>query len=61
MRGNANVIAAMVPLATMMGYSNALRSISHERATFTMRFDHYEALPGPSDDPPFRPAVGMRA
>jgi elongation factor G len=61
MRGNANVIAAMVPLANMMGYSNALRSISHERATFTMQFDHYEALPGPSDDPPFRPAVGMRA
>jgi elongation factor G len=41
MRGNANVINAMVPLANMFGYVNNLRSMSQGRATFTMQFDHY--------------------
>ncbi|MCZ7659466.1 MAG: elongation factor G [Xanthobacteraceae bacterium] len=40
MRGNANVISAMVPLANMFGYVNTLRSMSQGRATFTMQFDH---------------------
>ena len=62
MRGNANVINAMVPLMNMFGYVNNLRSMSQGRATFTMQFDHYApALPLPEDDPPFRPAIGMRA
>jgi translation elongation factor EF-G len=61
MRGDANVVTAMVPLANMLGYSNALRSMSHGRATFIMQFDDYAELPGPGDDPPFRPAIGMRA
>ena len=43
MRGNANVITAMVPLANMFGYVNNLRSMSQGRATFTMQFDHYAA------------------
>jgi elongation factor G len=60
MRGNANVINAMVPLMNMFGYVNNLRSMSQGRATFTMRFDHYaEAFPH-DDDPTFRPAIGMR-
>jgi elongation factor G len=45
MRGNANVISAMVPLANMFGYVNTLRSMSQGRATFTMQFDHYEQVP----------------
>ncbi len=45
MRGNANVINAMVPLANMFGYVNQLRSFSQGRATFTMQFDHYEQVP----------------
>ncbi len=45
MRGNANVIIAMVPLANMFGYVNNLRSMSQGRATFTMQFDHYERVP----------------
>jgi elongation factor G len=45
MRGNANVITAMVPLANMFGYVNNLRSMSQGRATFTMQFDHYEQVP----------------
>ena len=62
-RGNANVITAMVPLANMFGYVNNLRGMSQGRAQFTMQYDHYEAVPQavePEDDPPFRPAVGMR-
>src|SRR5262245_17656319 len=45
MRGNANVITAMVPLANMFSYVNNLRSMSQGRATFTMQFDHYEQVP----------------
>jgi elongation factor G len=45
MRGNANVINAMVPLANMFGYVNHLRSMSQGRATFTMQFDHYAEAP----------------
>ena len=61
MRANANVINAMVPLINMFGYVNNLRSMSQGRATFTMQFDHYAPAPVPEDDPPFRPAIGMRA
>jgi elongation factor G len=45
MRGNANVINAMVPLMNMFGYVNTLRSMSQGRATFTMQFDHYAEAP----------------
>ncbi len=44
-RGNANVIAAMVPLANMFGYINNLRSMTSGRATFSMSFDHYDTVP----------------
>ncbi len=44
-RGNAQVIAAMVPLANMFGYVNNLRSATQGRAQFTMHFDHYEQVP----------------
>jgi len=45
MRGNATVVNAMVPLANMFGYINALRSSTQGRAQFTMLFDHYEPVP----------------
>jgi len=61
MRGNASVITAMVPLMNTFGYVNSLRKISQGRATFTMQFAHYADVPlPPDDDPPFRPAIGMR-
>ncbi|GAB5471514.1 MAG: elongation factor G [Rhodospirillales bacterium] len=44
-RGNAQVIAAMVPLANMFGYVNTLRSMSQGRAQYSMHFDHYERVP----------------
>ena len=45
MRGNANVVHAMVPLANMFGYVNTLRSQTQGRANYTMQFDHYEQVP----------------
>ena len=45
MRGNANVVNSMVPLANMFGYVNDLRSKTQGRAQFTMVFDHYAATP----------------
>jgi elongation factor G len=45
MRGNANVVNAMVPLANMFGYVNTLRSFSQGRASFSMTFDHYAEVP----------------
>jgi len=59
-RGDTRVICVMVPLANMLGYAQSLESLSHGRAVFIMRFSHYEAVPTPHD-PPFGPAVGMRA
>ncbi|MDI9408670.1 MAG: elongation factor G [Candidatus Pacebacteria bacterium] len=44
-RGNARVVTAMVPLASMFGYVNNLRSMSQGRAQYTMQFDHYEQVP----------------
>jgi len=44
-RGNARVIAAMVPLSNMFGYVNTLRSMSQGRAQYSMVFDHYAEVP----------------
>ena len=49
-RGNAQVIRAMVPLATMFGYVNTLRSLTQGRAQFTMEFDHYDQVPSAVSD-----------
>jgi elongation factor G len=44
-RGNAQVIAALVPLAEMFGYATDLRSATQGRATYTMHFHQYEQAP----------------
>jgi elongation factor G len=44
-RGNAQVIAAYVPLAEMFGYATDLRSTTQGRATYTMQFERYEEVP----------------
>jgi elongation factor G len=44
-RGNARVITALVPLATMFGYVNTLRSMSQGRAQYTMQFERYAEVP----------------
>jgi elongation factor G len=44
-RGSAQVIGALVPLATMFGYATDLRSTTQGRATYTMQFKHYAEVP----------------
>jgi elongation factor G len=44
-RGNARVIKAEVPLAEMFGYATDLRSFTQGRASYTMKFKHYEQVP----------------
>ncbi|MGZ3697126.1 MAG: elongation factor G, partial [Bdellovibrionota bacterium] len=44
-RHGLQVIKAEVPLATMFGYSTALRSQSQGRATYTMEFANYDPVP----------------
>jgi elongation factor G len=44
-RGEAQVIAASVPLSEMFGYSTRLRSMSQGRAVYSMEFSHYEEVP----------------
>jgi len=44
-RAGAQIIGAMVPMASMFGYSTDLRSATQGRATYSMTFDHYEPVP----------------
>jgi elongation factor G len=44
-RGDAQVIAASVPLAEMFGYATTLRSMSQGRAVYSMEFSHYAEVP----------------
>ncbi|HUO05086.1 MAG TPA: elongation factor G [Candidatus Binataceae bacterium] len=44
-RGGAQVVRGDVPLATMFGYVNNLRSMTQGRATYTMQFSHYAEVP----------------
>ena len=43
--GGGKIIRALVPLAEMFGYSTTLRSLTQGRATYTMEFKHYAAVP----------------
>ncbi len=45
MRGVSQAVQAAVPLATMFGYVNNLRSLTQGRATYTMQFSHYAEVP----------------
>lgn len=44
-KNKSNVVNGRVPLSEMFGYSNALRTLTQGRATFSMHFEHYEAVP----------------
>ncbi len=44
-RGSLKVIDVKVPLSEMFGYATQVRSMTQGRASFTMEFDHYEAVP----------------
>ncbi|XP_041351728.1 ribosome-releasing factor 2, mitochondrial-like [Gigantopelta aegis] len=43
-RQDTRVVRAITPLAELMGYSTAIRTISSGMATFTMELSHYEQM-----------------
>jgi elongation factor G len=54
--GNSQLVTALVPLANMFGFRGTLDAMSQGRASYTMKFSHYERAPTPDDDDPrFRP------
>ncbi len=55
------IVSATVPLENMFGYASTLGAISQGRASYTMQFREYRPVPRLDDDPPFPPAIGMRA
>ena len=42
-KGKTSTIQGVVPLATMFGYSTALRSLTQGRGIFTMQYSHYDS------------------
>ncbi len=45
-RGQLKAVRAIVPLASMFGYTTNLRNITQGRASSTMEFSHYAEVPG---------------
>ncbi len=44
-RGSGQVLRCMIPLAETFGYATELRGITSGRASFDLRFEHYEPVP----------------
>jgi elongation factor G len=44
-KGVNQEVTAMVPLGNMFGYATTLRTLTRGTASFSMTFDHYEAVP----------------
>ncbi|MEM7449520.1 MAG: elongation factor G [Myxococcota bacterium] len=57
-RGDLQVIQAQVPLATMFGYATDLRSKTQGRATYSMFFHEYQAVPSTIQDEIVRKTKG---
>jgi elongation factor G len=49
-RSGVQVVAGLVPLATMFGYATDLRSRTQGRATFSMQFQEYAEMPSSLSD-----------
>lgn len=45
MQGANRIITGMAPLSEMFGYANVIRTVSQGRASYTMHFERYEAVP----------------
>jgi elongation factor G len=46
-QGRFQLIKASVPLAEMLTYASTLKSITSDRGTYHMEFDHYDEVPAP--------------
>jgi elongation factor G len=46
-KGAMQVIRAQVPMAEMLNYDAALKSMTSDRGSYTMDMDHYQEVPGP--------------
>ncbi|MGO9417598.1 MAG: elongation factor G, partial [Syntrophobacteraceae bacterium] len=46
-KGNKQTVKAQTPLAEVLKYAPDLRSMTAGRGMFTMKFSHYEEVPGP--------------
>jgi len=44
-KGGNKLVRGFVPLSEMFGYSNAIRTVTQGRGTFTMTFERYEGVP----------------
>ena len=62
-RGNAQVIVATAPLASLFGLEKQLKSLTGGQATIAIAFDRYEVVPwnGTDPDDTFPAAAALRA
>jgi elongation factor G len=44
-KGGMKLVRGFVPLSEMFGYSNAIRTVTQGRGSFTMTFERYEGVP----------------
>jgi elongation factor G len=44
-KGRVQALKASVPLSEMFTYANDLRSMTQGKASYTMKFSHYETVP----------------
>jgi elongation factor G len=49
-QGHYQVIKAQVPLAEMLTYASTLKSITSDRGTYHMEFDHYDEVPAQAQE-----------
>lgn len=49
-KGNKQIVRAQTPLSEVLKYAPDLRSMTAGRGMFTMKFSHYEEVPGPLQD-----------
>ena len=60
-RGSVHIVNAEVPLKEMFGYATVVRSKSQGRATYTMQFARFDAVPNAVGDEIVAKAGGMGA